>query len=125
MKEDGNDDINMWYDDYPHPSTYNNSIVIASPFTDTNRLSTAATNASTTQLSTSQPTINRLSAADSSTRMNEATINYFIGTLINTCNKLSPANHLPSTPPSFAPPGMPLSVSPAPQDMSSLVLELG
>lgn len=33
--------------------------------------------------------------------------------------KLAAANHLPSTPPSFTPPGIPPSVSPSPQDVSS------
>jgi hypothetical protein len=45
---------------YPRQSTYDNSNATASPFADTNRLSTAPTNTSTTRLSTAQPTTNRL-----------------------------------------------------------------
>jgi hypothetical protein len=57
---------------YPRQSTYDNSNATASPFADTNRLSTAPTNTSTTRLSTAQPTTNRLSAADSSTNRTSA-----------------------------------------------------
>ncbi|OAX34495.1 hypothetical protein K503DRAFT_851592 [Rhizopogon vinicolor AM-OR11-026] len=57
---------------YPRQSTYDNSNATASPFADTNRLSTAPTNASTTRLSTAQPTVNRLSAADSSANRTSA-----------------------------------------------------
>ncbi|KAJ8580787.1 hypothetical protein M405DRAFT_752850 [Rhizopogon salebrosus TDB-379] len=57
---------------YLRQSTYDNSNATASPFADTNRLSTAPTNTSTTRLSTAQPSTNRLSAADSSTNRTSA-----------------------------------------------------
>jgi hypothetical protein len=57
---------------YPRQSTYDNSNARASPFADTNRLSTAPTNSSTIRLSTTRPTTNRLSAADSSTNRTSA-----------------------------------------------------
>lgn len=57
---------------YPRQSTYDNSNAMASPFADTNRLSTAPTNASTTRFSAAQPTANRLSTADSSTNRTSA-----------------------------------------------------
>ncbi|KAG1723365.1 uncharacterized protein EDB91DRAFT_1173052 [Suillus paluster] len=57
---------------YPRQSTYDNSNAAASPFADSNRLSTAPTNASTTYLSTAPPSTNRFSVADSSANRTSA-----------------------------------------------------
>ncbi|KIK34717.1 hypothetical protein CY34DRAFT_812743 [Suillus luteus UH-Slu-Lm8-n1] len=54
---------------YPHQSTYDNSNASASPFADSNRLSSAPTNTSTTYLPTNT---NRFSTADSSANRTSA-----------------------------------------------------
>jgi hypothetical protein len=62
---------------YPHQSTYDNSNASASPFADSNRLSSAPTNTSTTYLPTTSTTYlptstNRFSTADSSANRTSA-----------------------------------------------------